>query len=368
MAKVSECHSQVGDIEVGTFQSHAVSFVSANTYRSQVCSFTSATTGILDPADVNRPDGLFSTKGFAIRDRASRAIAAAYDEGTAAAKNAIGGGAQDPNAPWRDLSSPGTADCWVRTVRTPKPARTTILCNVKSISQTPRLVLLSVDQVQSTVAGSLLLMTDLESWPSFLPMCQSVTVLERYGPDEALSRIEFKLGVGLRTESIMYTSLVDKLEEEGCLEFRACTPLGAIVKKCDKEYAAETGDLGEVPEPSFKLGVDQDFDTCWGTKVPKAGRFTMRGEVDCAALRLYPTGDGMQEYALLQQAEEMCPMDSIVNQIWKTLSRNLMGIVVKQVNKQKPLKVSAERLDYFTGLERQIAAAGERASGIASAA
>jgi len=321
----------------------------------------SAVTGILDPEDIDRHGGLFSDHGAALRGKISAAISAAYTEGTAAAKEAIAGGVRDPNAPWRDLSSAGVADCWARTVRKPV-ATTTILCNVKSVNQVPRLVLLSVDEARSTVAGSLMLMTDLETWPSWMPLCQSVTVLERWGPNETLSRIELKLPVvGIRIESIIYSILVDRLDEEGYLDFRACTPQGAIVTRCDKEYATEAGDLGDVAEPSFKLGAaNTEFDTFLGAQVPKGGRFTIRGEVDGAVLRMHPTGDGEQQYDLLMQGEEKCPMDSIINQVWKMLSRQLMGIIVKKVSTQKPLNVSAERLEYFVGLERRIKAAGDR--------
>lgn len=338
------------------------SFVSVGTFNgSQCCSFVSAMTGIVDPEDVDRPGGLFSNQGLAVRERISTAISAAYAEGTTAAKEAIAGGARDPIAPWRDLSSAGVADCWLRTVRKPV-ATTTILCSVRSANQVPRLLLLNVDEARSTVAGSLMLMTDMETWPSWMPLCQSVSVLERWGPNETLSRVELKLPVlGIRIESMVYSILVDRLDEEGYLEFRACTPQGAIATRCDKEYAAEAGDLGEVPEPSFKPGdASEEFDTFLGAHVPKGGRFTIRGEIDCASLRMYPTGDGEQEYTLLMQADEKCPMDSVVNQVWKMLSRQLMGIIVKKVSTQKPLDVSAERLEYFAALERRIGAAWKR--------
>lgn len=346
-------------VSVGTFQG-----TFQGSFQSQCCSFMSAMTGILDPEDLDRVDGLFSVQGAAVRDRVSKAIAAAYDQGVAGAKDAIATGARDPIAQWRDLSSPGVADCWVRTVRKPV-ATSTILCSVKSVNQTPNLALLNVDKAQSTVSGSLMLMTDMDTWPLWVPMCQSCTVLERYGPNEMLTRIEFKIPVvGIRTESIIYTNLVDRLDEEGYLDFRACTPLGAIAQKCDEEHCAECEERGEVANPSLVLGAaDEDFDTFWGAQVPKAGRFTMRGEVDCGSMRLYPTGNGQQEYVLLQVAEEKSPMDSIVNQIWKTISRQLMGIIVSKVALQKPLEVSAERLEYFVDLERRIAAAVERASG-----
>lgn len=251
------------------------------------------------------------------------------------------------------------ARCWVRTRRRQgRRHETRVVVEVRTADQVPEMRLIEEPAARrsgSEVRGALLVLLEFEAWPRWMPMCQTSEVLRRWGPGELLTRLDFKLPVvGVHLRTTCYIRLIDRLEEEGCLEMVVCSVGSALA--AELLPGAVTGGAGDrgAAATSF-LGVALPGAARWA-------RVGVHAEVDYASLRIWPTGGGGGEHLVrfVMAGEERCPLDRVINMIWRMLARNLVPILARRAC-EAPIITSRERADFYTQLERKVVAASARA-------
>jgi hypothetical protein len=163
-----------------------------------------------------------------------------------------------------------------------------------------------------------------------------------------LVHIQMKIPVvGIRLQAIAYVSLLDRLEEEGCLEWRV-TSVGSSISRSLFNLAED--------EPQTFLGV----------KLPRtASRWVLTSEVELLSLKIMPNGSSgrHQGYCCVMENEEKIPMDSVINAIWRMKSRNLLGSLVKKSGRTGWKQLTPDRIEFYTSLSQRIAEASAKAEG-----
>jgi len=266
---------------------------------------------------------------------------------TAAALQQPGNG----EARWRDCSSPGKARCWVRIQRGGPRAETQIVMESDTADHVEAVELVK-PLPPATASGALLVLLEFGSWPQWMPMCQAANIVQRWGPAELLARVDFKLPVvGLHLLCDAYVCLVDRLEEEGCLEVLVCSAGSRLVTALGDGGCGSPASDGRQ---SF-MGVP--------LRRGPSGWLSVRAEVDFASLRLWPTeAGGLQHRAcFVLSGEERCPVDSVIHQIWRMFSRNFIAMLASRAA-EFPVPVTASQLAFYEDLQQRIAAAAERAT------
>lgn len=248
---------------------------------------------------------------------------------------------------WQDCSTPGQAVCWVRIARDAAGRNlTTTAMELETVSHVANMQFVKT-ALDGNVWGALIPLMQFENWPQWMPICQAATTLRRWG-SEQLVHLQFKLPVvRVHFEAVIYVGIVDRLAEEGYLEFLICSSGSAVARS----ILCEDGS-GTASAPSCFFGVP----------LPPSPRRGSRAEVDWATLRLWP-GAGCQHRArFVMCGEEKCPMESVIHMIWKMLARNLIPILAKRGSENNRQLVSPRSFSGFARLEREIAAAEEKAT------
>jgi hypothetical protein len=204
--------------------------------------------------------------------------------------------------------------------------------------------LLEIEGLQAK--GALLTMMEFEHYKEWFPFCESSEVLMRWGNTDRLVHMQLKMPiVGLRVQSIMYISLVDRLEEDGCLEWHV-TSVGSSTSR--SLFNLDEG------EPQTFLGV----------KLPKTtSRWVITAEVELMNIKIYPTGSSGRHnwYCSVVESEEKRPLDSAINVVWRTLSRNLLGSMAKRSGDSEWKQLTPERIEFYKSLVQRLSEASMRA-------
>jgi len=188
-------------------------------------------------------------------------------------------------------------------------------------------------------------------------------VLRRWGPGEILAHMDFKLlAVGIHLETTVYMRLVNRLDEEGCVELLVCSAGSNMAKSLSHSEVSVMSDI-EAPalaslSPGNVSSAEQASNSFLGVHLPNGSsrRFAVRAEVDCACLRLWPKGGaGLQQRVIFMLAgQEKCPVDRVVCMIWRFLAKNTVNILDKRVAECPRDAMDPERLKYYRALEEQI--------------
>mmetsp|Transcript_107684 Transcript_107684/g.335800 ORF Transcript_107684/g.335800 Transcript_107684/m.335800 type:complete len:211 (+) Transcript_107684:378-1010(+) len=203
-----------------------------------------------------------------------------------------------------------------------------------------------------------------------MPMCQSAEVVRRWGPTELLAHLDFRLPVvGLHLLCDVYICLVDRLEEEGCLEVLFCSSGSSVAGALCGGRGTAAGCEGAaaataVRAPRPGAGAGAEARGFLGAFLPSAARSwrAVQAEVDAGSLRLWPTDSrGLQHHAcFVLSGEERCPLDSVVCQIWRMFSRNMVSLLAHR-SREAPLPVGSARLAFYEALAQRIAGAARHA-------
>jgi len=248
-------------------------------------------------------------------------------------------------AAWRDNSSPGLAECFVRTVRGGTRQETSVAIAVETVNQAPHFPLVESGEAPGSIRGALIQLLEFDSWPRWMMYSEQATVIKEWGPGQQIVHLSFKLPLGLRLEAIVFVALIDRLDKDGFLEVVVCSPASAVHLAVMQEYADS---LHGRPGSHGFLGVHTG-----GRK----SRLGVLAEVDFAAVRIYPHADGngvrhRLEFSLA--GEEKLPLDRVIDLIWRSLSRNLVSILGKHVNQDRGSVFSPSKMAFYQHLADRI--------------
>lgn len=298
---------------------------------------------------------------------ASRGAGSGEAELAAAVPSSNGSSAVSASAaaasPWRNCGSPGSAECWICTQRSRPRVTTKVVIQIDTRRQVPGLSLVHV--LPSGVGcGAMLTIMEVQAWPRWMPMCQSTSILQRWGPAEVLAVLEFKLPVvGLILRATVYMCLRNRLEEEGFLELLLCSAGSRVARAAEEGVAA---DGGFVPHQvsSVTSGAGATYPPAFlGVPLPqqRLPRLGVQADVDFCSLRVHPRGaGGLHHHATFTiSGEEPCPMDSLISMIWRHLSKNIVAILAKHAA-QASMPLAGPRLEFWSKMERQVLAASAR--------
>mmetsp|Transcript_49478 Transcript_49478/g.115724 ORF Transcript_49478/g.115724 Transcript_49478/m.115724 type:complete len:407 (-) Transcript_49478:26-1246(-) len=252
-----------------------------------------------------------------------------------------------PLTSWRNNSSPGLAECYVRTMRGGSRQETSVAIAVETVHQAPHFPLVESGDEPGSIRGALIQLLEFDSWPRWMMYSEQATVIKQWGPGQQIVHLSFKLPLGVRLEAIVFVALIDRLDKEGFLEVVVCSPASALHQVVLQEYSDS---LHGRPGPGSNgfLGVHTGG---------KRSRLGVLAEVDFAAVRIYPHADGngvrhRLEFSLA--GEEKLPLDRVVDLIWRSLSRNLVSILGKHVNQDRGSIFSPAKMAFYQRLADRI--------------
>mmetsp|Transcript_103003 Transcript_103003/g.181480 ORF Transcript_103003/g.181480 Transcript_103003/m.181480 type:complete len:385 (-) Transcript_103003:101-1255(-) len=297
-----------------------------------------------------------------------------YDSSPLASARLPGAGAA-----WQNCNTTRKSCCFVQTTRRPpgreERSETRVVISLESVDHVPELPLVQTLR-DGSMSGALMTILEFELWPQWMPMCQSAEVLKCWSPGEQIVRIDFRLPiVRIHLECLVYVCLVDRLQEEGCLELLACSfgsaaakAVTATIEQEEQEAAASSGApldaaASEAATTALPKRSATSSSSFLGVSAgSRRKRFGMRTEVHCVSLRIYPTGGShgrAHRIRLVLSGEERCPMDSAVCMIWRMLSRSLISVLSLTVGQQQHQPMVPSRHAFYADLERKILQAAE---------
>eukprot|EP00927_Polykrikos_kofoidii_P052806 TRINITY_DN46777_c0_g1_i1.p1 TRINITY_DN46777_c0_g1~~TRINITY_DN46777_c0_g1_i1.p1 ORF type:complete len:379 (-),score=56.86 TRINITY_DN46777_c0_g1_i1:76-1212(-) len=265
---------------------------------------------------------------------------------------------------WKDCSTAGEATCWVQISRQRgSPSFTSSAIEAETVQVVPELVLLRTTTTtngEREVSGALLRLIEFEKWPEWVPMCNAVTVVQRWSPMEFLAHIAFRIPVvGIKVDSAVYINFIDRLEEEGFLEFFACSVGSTLAQAHMKK---ERLYIPFLPENTL-LGISMG-------EIPTLKR-AVRCEVDCACFRITVGPDGVQHRIRFQmRGQEGSPIDKPVHMLWRVLAKNFLRLLATRDGDGPghSLEANSDKFAFYASLEKNIAKAGASAAATASTA
>ncbi|CAK0841071.1 unnamed protein product [Prorocentrum cordatum] len=268
---------------------------------------------------------------------------------------------------WHNVGTHGRSKGWVQTERRSR-AETRVVLRINTADQVSEFCMIKMsspvvrfelggDSVVSSpcvVEGALAVLLELESWPSWFPMCQRADVLQRWSPGEMLVQLDFKLPViHLHLLVNLYIGAIDRLREDGCLDLVICSANSKFARGVVTQEPGHDGGtrfldvrLPPVMLPRFQAGIDAN--------------------ADVAMLRISPmSGQGdHQRVQFCLVGEEPCPIDWLPRKIWRMLARNLVSMLERRMSEAPPIPVSPTAARFYRAVEESIAAG--RASGRAT--
>jgi len=258
------------------------------------------------------------------------------------------GTSQAPAAAWRDSSSPGLADCHVRTVRGGPRTETSVAIAVDTVNQASHFPLVEKGENPHSLRGALVQLLEFQSWPRWMMYSEQATVIRSWGPGQQIVHLSFKLPLGVRLEAIVFAALVDRLDTEGFLEVVVCSPASAIYRATLRDHA------DSLPPEALREGNGRFLG------VQAGGRRSLLGvmaEVDFAAVRIRPHEEGggnrhRLEFSL--SGEEKLPLDSVIDVIWRSLSRNLVPTLGRHITQDRGSCFSPSKMAFYEQVAARI--------------
>lgn len=257
-------------------------------------------------------------------------------------------------ASWRENSIPRQATrWWLRVVRDQPQALTSVVVQMDTASVVPEFPLLHFTS-EGVASGALLLIMDVESWPRWVWLCQSVNVLRRWGPGEVLAQMNFKVPiVGMQFETTIYLCLLNRLHDKGRLDLVACSIGSTLARSL---ISSNHPGVNEAPTTSERPARSL-FDVSLPSKKEKKHRLNLSAEVEAAQLRFYPTGhNGLQsKISIVLVIEEHIPVDKIVRKIWEKILSQLLPTLARHTILCPRFVLAASDLPFYSQLEQRLA-------------